>query len=259
MSRSRVGLRPPDSRRDSVLDRDAGVLRELGERESAPRPKRAQPWRDAVEHAVEVVGHVRLLFAVPANHVASSAHAPQHGRHAELVGCHHRRRRQRRAQRRPHARARASPVLVLDGGAPRNGVAAHMHGVLGRDGWSPLDLLAAGRDEVRRYGVVVESGEVAAAGPGGAGADARHGGFEVAAADGTRHVARRLLVATGVRDGLARSSRASPSSGDRAPWSARTATAGRCATAGSACSPAGRWRCTRRSSCGSGRPTSPTS
>ena len=26
-------------------------------------------------------------------------------------------------------------VLVLDGGAPRNGVAAHMHGVLGRGGW----------------------------------------------------------------------------------------------------------------------------
>lgn len=94
-------------------------------------------------------------------------------------------------------------VLVLDGGAPRNGVAAHMHGVLGRDGWSPLDLLAAGREEVRRYGVVVESGEVAAAGPGGrGGATPVDGGFEVAAADGTRHVARRLLVATGVRDGL---------------------------------------------------------
>ena len=86
-------------------------------------------------------------------------------------------------------------VLVLDGGAPRNGVAAHMHGVLGRDGWSPLDLLAAGRDEVRRYGVVVESAEVGEA--------ARvDDGFEVVAADGTRHVARRLLVATGVRDGL---------------------------------------------------------
>ena len=86
-------------------------------------------------------------------------------------------------------------VLVLDGGAPRNGIAAHMHGVLGRDGWSPLDLLATGRDEVRRYGVVVESGEVG-------GATRVDGGFEVAAADGTRHVARRLLVATGVRDGL---------------------------------------------------------
>ncbi|MDR6905022.1 thioredoxin reductase [Agromyces sp. 3263] len=92
-------------------------------------------------------------------------------------------------------------VLVLDAGAPRNGVAAHMHGVLGRDGWSPLDLLAAGRDEVRRYGVVVESGEVAAAGA-GAGATRVASGFEVVAGDGTRHLARRLLVATGVRDGL---------------------------------------------------------
>ena len=54
-------------------------------------------------------------------------------------------------------------VLVLDGGSPRNGVAAHMHGVLGRDGWSPLELLATGRDEVARYGGVVVTGDVAGA------------------------------------------------------------------------------------------------
>lgn len=86
-------------------------------------------------------------------------------------------------------------VLVLDSGAPRNRFAAHMHGVLGRDGWSPLDLLAAGRDEVGRYSVVVESADVASA---SFGAD----GFEVVVDDGARHVARRLLVATGVRDEL---------------------------------------------------------
>jgi thioredoxin reductase len=117
-------------------------------------------------------------------------------------------------------------VLVLDGGAPRNGVAAHMHGVLGRDGWSPLDLLAAGRDEVRRYGVVVESANVLSAEPVDGGfevvlsAEPVEGGFEVVVGDtagragddrgdrrsspsrGDRHRARRLLVATGVRDGL---------------------------------------------------------
>ena len=26
-----------------------------------------------------------------------------------------------------------------------------MHGVLGRDGWSPLDLISTGRDEIARY------------------------------------------------------------------------------------------------------------
>ena len=36
-------------------------------------------------------------------------------------------------------------VLVIDANRPRNAVAPHMHGVLGRDHTSPLDLLAAGR------------------------------------------------------------------------------------------------------------------
>src|SRR5688572_22422841 len=54
-------------------------------------------------------------------------------------------------------------VLVLDGGAPRNRFAAHMHGVLGRDGWSPLELLEHGRAEVERYGGEVRSDEVASA------------------------------------------------------------------------------------------------
>ena len=86
-------------------------------------------------------------------------------------------------------------VLVLDGGAPRNRFAPHMHGVLGRDGWSPLDLLATGRDEVERYGVVIESADVTDA---ALGAD----GFEIRLDDGERHLGRRLLVTTGVRDQL---------------------------------------------------------
>ena len=86
-------------------------------------------------------------------------------------------------------------VLVVDGGAPRNGVAAHMHGVIGRDGWSPLDLLAAGRGEVERYGVVVTEGEVVDA-------ERTESGFAVAMGSGERHLARRMLVATGLRDEL---------------------------------------------------------
>lgn len=86
-------------------------------------------------------------------------------------------------------------VLVLDAGAPRNGVAAHMHGVLGRDGWSPLALLEAGRAEVRSYGGEVRSAEVTAA-------DRDDDDFVVALSDGERLRGRRMLVATGLRDEL---------------------------------------------------------
>ncbi|MGR0319563.1 NAD(P)/FAD-dependent oxidoreductase [Agromyces sp. ZXT2-3] len=94
-------------------------------------------------------------------------------------------------------------VLVVDGGRPRNAPAQHMHGVLGRDHTSPLDLLAAGRAELTRYDVAIESGEVAGASlietdaSGDAGAL-----FEVELDSGERHLARRLLVATGLRDEL---------------------------------------------------------
>ena len=55
------------------------------------------------------------------------------------------------------ARARRR-VLVLDAHRPRNRFAAHMHGVLSRDGYSPLDLVADGRREVRAVdGVIVET------------------------------------------------------------------------------------------------------
>lgn len=97
-------------------------------------------------------------------------------------------------------RARRS-VLVIDGGRPRNGVAAHMHGVLGRDGWSPLQLLEHGRSEVERYGGVVRSGQVASA-ESTVGAPPNGERFTVALESGEEHSARRLLVATGLRDEL---------------------------------------------------------
>lgn len=87
-------------------------------------------------------------------------------------------------------------VLVVDDGRPRNRFAGHMHGVLGRDHTSPLDLLAAGRAELGRYeGAVVRPGNVAEA-------SAVDGGFEVVLDDGDRHEGRRMLVATGLRDDL---------------------------------------------------------
>src|SRR5438445_10301327 len=49
-------------------------------------------------------------------------------------------------------------VVVVDAGEPRNAPAAHLHGFLSRDGASPAELLAAGRDEVAGYGGEVIQG-----------------------------------------------------------------------------------------------------
>lgn len=88
-------------------------------------------------------------------------------------------------------------VLVVDGGEPRNRFAGHMHGVLGRDHTSPLDLLAAGRAELGRYETVaIQLGEVAEASP------LEGGGFQVTLSDGEQHEAKRMLLATGLRDEL---------------------------------------------------------
>ncbi len=83
-------------------------------------------------------------------------------------------------------------VAVVDGGAPRNAPAAHMHGYLSRDGMPPSELLRLGRDEAAGYGVELVIGRVAAIEP----------GFAVLLADGETLEARRLLIATGATDEL---------------------------------------------------------
>jgi thioredoxin reductase len=86
-------------------------------------------------------------------------------------------------------------VLVVDAGRPRNAPAAAVHGLLGHDGTPPAELLARGREEVRRYGGHLVTGEVTAV--------ARDGDdFVVTLGDGTRVRARRLLVTTGLVDEL---------------------------------------------------------
>ncbi|WP_370949324.1 NAD(P)/FAD-dependent oxidoreductase [Amycolatopsis sp. cg5] len=92
------------------------------------------------------------------------------------------------------ARSRRS-VTVIDSGSPRNAPADGIHGLLGHDGTPPADLLRTGRDEVQRYGGRIISGEVIGAVP----AD---GAFAVTLAGGETLRARRLLVATGLRDVL---------------------------------------------------------
>jgi thioredoxin reductase len=91
-------------------------------------------------------------------------------------------------------------VVVIDGGSPRNAPAAGVHGLLGHDGVPPAELLKTGRDEVRRYGGLVVAGDVISAVP----AVAAEGdlGFTVTLGDGRTVRARRLLVATGLRDVL---------------------------------------------------------
>ena len=111
------------------------------------------------------------------------------------------------------ARSRRS-VLVVDAGDPRNAPAGHVHNFLSRDGTPPSELYAAGRAEVRRYGGRVETGRVTAlardgerfgvriSAQSGAQAGAQAGAQGGAQAGERTVAARRLLVATGLRDVL---------------------------------------------------------
>ncbi|MEU6604330.1 NAD(P)/FAD-dependent oxidoreductase [Streptomyces shenzhenensis] len=98
------------------------------------------------------------------------------------------------------ARSRRT-VVVLDSGTPRNAPAEVMHGFIVLDGTPPAELLARGREQVRRYGGRVVFGEVASAEPAAPSADGDLR-FRVTLADGRTVTARRVLVATGLRDVL---------------------------------------------------------
>jgi thioredoxin reductase (NADPH) len=87
-------------------------------------------------------------------------------------------------------------VLVVDAGQPRNAPAAGVHNYLGREGARPADLLADGRAEVASYGGSVVRGVVASA------RRDDDGAFRVTLDGGGEVSARRLLVATGLRDEL---------------------------------------------------------
>jgi thioredoxin reductase len=116
------------------------------------------------------------------------------------------------------ARSRRS-VVVIDSGTPRNAPAQGVHGLLGLDGTPPAELYGRGREEVRRYGGVIVSGEVTSAEPAAPSAEGDPSAqdapsaqnapsaqgdprFTVTLADGRTVTARRLLVATGLRDVL---------------------------------------------------------
>ncbi|MFG2133476.1 NAD(P)/FAD-dependent oxidoreductase [Streptomyces sp. NPDC048751] len=85
-------------------------------------------------------------------------------------------------------------TLVVDAGEPRNAPAAHMHGYLTRDGVPPSEFLALGREEIARYGVELVRDRAVDV--------TRDGDFTVALASGRSVRARRLVVATGLKDEL---------------------------------------------------------
>jgi thioredoxin reductase len=91
------------------------------------------------------------------------------------------------------ARSRRS-VLVVDAGEPRNAPASHVHNFLTRDGTPPAQLYAAGREEVTGYGGKIETGRVTALSRDGERFGVQFGDRTV--------TARRLLIATGLRDEL---------------------------------------------------------
>lgn len=86
-------------------------------------------------------------------------------------------------------------VLVIDAGEPRNAPAAGVHGFLTRDGLPPRELTRIGRDEAQHYGAEIREGTVVSA-------RGSIGDFTVTLADGSDVSGRRILVATGLVDGL---------------------------------------------------------
>ncbi|MFC7401140.1 NAD(P)/FAD-dependent oxidoreductase [Citricoccus sp. GCM10030269] len=93
------------------------------------------------------------------------------------------------------ARSRRS-VTVVDGGRPRNAPAEGVHALLGREGISPAELLAAGRRELAGYGGVVVEGEISSV------RRLPDDGFEATLSGETVISARRLVIATGLVDEL---------------------------------------------------------
>jgi thioredoxin reductase len=86
-------------------------------------------------------------------------------------------------------------VLVCDTGHPRNAAAREMHGYLSRDGCAPLELLRIGREELARYGVEWRQVTVT-----DVVTTADH--FDVRLETGEHMPARKVLIASGVRDHL---------------------------------------------------------
>jgi thioredoxin reductase len=88
-------------------------------------------------------------------------------------------------------------VLVIDNNRPRNARSRALHGYLTRDGTPPAVFREYAREDLVQYDTVtLVAGEVVAA------KCLPNGRFSVTVADGTEHLSRKLLLATGVVDNL---------------------------------------------------------
>ena len=87
-------------------------------------------------------------------------------------------------------------TLVCDGGEPRNAAAPAAHSFLTQDGTPPLELRRLGREQLAPYpSVAIADTNILAVA-------AANGRFEATLGDGRHVVARKVIVATGVRDEL---------------------------------------------------------
>ncbi len=93
------------------------------------------------------------------------------------------------------ARARRN-ILMIDEGQRRNRFSSHSHGFLGQDGREPAAIVAEAKAQLLAYPTV--AWRDARASEAGVAED----GFSVVDSSGGEHRARRLLLATGVRDEL---------------------------------------------------------
>jgi thioredoxin reductase len=84
------------------------------------------------------------------------------------------------------------PTLVVDAGGQSNRPAEGIGGLLGHDGRPPAEFYAAGRKELAAYPTVeLRSGQVVSG-------ERHDAGFALDLADGSRELARRVLLATGM-------------------------------------------------------------
>src|ERR1700749_570872 len=164
-SSSRVGLRPPDSSRDSVLTEMPVVSESSGS--VAPLRWRIERSRGPT---ASITGSWSMTLLLLQQGNLSNCRLPGDGRvmsenknygvvvvgggAAGLSGAV------------ALARSRRS-ILVVDAGDPRNAPAGHVHNFLSRDGTPPSELVAAGRAEVTGYGGRVETGRGTPPGRGG--------------------------------------------------------------------------------------------
>lgn len=87
-------------------------------------------------------------------------------------------------------------VVIVDDDRPRNGPAEGVHGLLGLEGLSPLELRARGRAELEPYDVTILRDRVDRLQPSVLGA----GGYLATLASGQLVHAKKVLLATGMAD-----------------------------------------------------------